>query len=255
MTQDEAFRKLNVTVDLIPPGSSNRPGTRIRPTFVTLHNTANAAAGADAAMHARYLRGADARARRVSWHFTVDDERVFKHLPTNELGWHAGPGNSRSIGIEVCENRGIDTAAAIDRAALLTALMMVFYGIGPENVVTHQKWTGKDCPRVILRRRGGFDAFRDRAAIYAEELGAARERDAREGADLEAVPAEAGDDLAGFDLAMLADPDDAGAPGGGEDRIARLERLVGRLTLEIHDLREALEEARGTARTLELEAD
>jgi hypothetical protein len=256
MTQEEAFEKLNISVDLIPAGSSNRPGTRLRPTFVTIHNTANASPGANAAMHARYVKGADARARRVSWHFTVDDKRVFKHLPTNEVGWHAGPGNSRSIGIEVCENRGIDTAAVIDRAALLTALMMLAYGIGRDGVVTHQRWTGKDCPRVILRRKGGFDAFRDRAAAYLDELrpAAGPMLDALESAA--AAPDETAESS---DLLMLVDQDEATAadtaPTSDGDRVALLERLVVRLTVENQTLREALEAAEGAAREAEYEAD
>jgi len=247
MTQEEAFQKLNISVDLIPAGSSNRPGTRLVPTFVTIHNTANPAPGADAAMHARYVKGADARARKVSWHFTVDDRRVFKHLPTNERGWHAGPGNSQSIGIEVCENKGIDTAAAIDRAALLTALMMVAYDIEAENVVTHQSWTGKDCPRVILRRKGGFDAFRARAATYVEELAATRDA---------ATPVNGSGGPPGSGLPVLVDRGgETSGPAGGGDRLAQLERLVVRLALENQGLREALEEVQGTARESELEAD
>jgi N-acetylmuramoyl-L-alanine amidase CwlA len=252
MTQEEAFEKLDISVDLIPAGSSNRPGTRLRPTFVTIHNTGNASPGANAAMHARYVKGADARARRVSWHFTVDDKRVFKHLPTNEVAWHAGPGNSRSIAIEVCENRGIDTAAAIDRAALLTALMMLAYGIGRDGVVTHQKWTGKDCPRVILRRKGGFEAFRDRAAAYLDELRPPLD----EAAESAAAPDET---VESPDLAMLADQDEATAtdtpPTSDGDRVALLERLVVRLTVENQVLREALEAAEGAARESEYEAD
>lgn len=255
MTQEEAFEKLNISVDLIPAGSSNRPGTRLRPTFVTIHNTGNASAGADAAMHARYVKGADARARRVSWHFTVDDKRVFKHLPTNEVAWHAGPGNSRSIAIEVCENRGIDTAAVIDRAALLTALMMLAYGIGRDGVVTHQKWTGKDCPRVILRRKGGFEAFRDRAAAYLDELRPAPGPvlDAGKSA---AAPEET---VESSDLPMLVDQDEDTAvdtsPTSDGDRVALLERLVVRLTVENQVLREALDAAEGAARESEYEAD
>jgi len=256
MTQDEAIEKLNINVDLIPAGSSNRPGTRITPTFITIHNTSNPARGADAAMHARYVKGPDARARQVSWHFTVDDRRVFKHLPTNEKGWHAGPGNSKSIGIEVCENQGIDTEAAIDRAALLTALMMLAYGIGADKVVPHQAWTGKDCPHVILRRKGGFDAFRERAAAYAEELGGSAER-ALEPAAFATAPEGESYGSPGSDLLMLADSDETGVDVSvdGADRVAQLEKLVVHLALENHSLREALEGAHGTAREMEFEAE
>lgn len=249
MTQEEAIQKLNITADLIPAGNSNRPGTRISPTHITIHNTSNPAAGADAAMHARYVKGPDARARQVSWHFTVDDKVVYKHLPTNEKGWHAGGGNSRSIGIEVCENKGINAAAAADRAALLAALMMLAYGIPRENVVTHKFWTGKDCPRVLLREPGGFDAFRDRAARYLEELTPARTFKSFASLDAGGENASADEEqLLGAALLAHADMDDGGmasAPPAGreenDDRVADLERMVGRLTMENFALRRALE--------------
>jgi hypothetical protein len=249
MTQDEAFQKLNVEVDLIPLGSSNRPRNALQPTFITIHNTANASTGADARMHARYLKGADARARKVSWHFTVDDKRCIKHLPTNERAWHAGSGNSRSVAIEVCEHKGIDKEAAIDRAGLLTAVLMLALKIPPEQIVTHQHWTGKDCPRVLLREKGGFAAFRERAAKYLTDLQSAPAAGiAPEGAMAAMAVMEESGAMAG--LLEVADTIPsltvAGAPGmlfSEGDRTAQLERLVGRLMLENQLLREGLIEA------------
>lgn len=252
MTQEEAIQKLNITVDLIPAGNSNRPGNRIRPTHITIHNTSNAKPGADAAMHARYVKGPDARAREVSWHFTVDDRRVVKHLPTNEKGWHAGKGNPVSIGIEICEHQGIDQRAANDRAALLTALMMLAYGIPAERVVSHQSWTGKNCPHLLLRQQGGFEAFRNRAAAFRQELQSAAPADL---AGMSALDEGATEDAgtAGaefvFELSALADLDDrsafeapaeaiAGDEGTGGDYVAQLERMVGRLTMENQMLRQ-----------------
>jgi N-acetylmuramoyl-L-alanine amidase len=268
MTQDEALQRLNITVDLIPSSASNRPGTKISPTHITIHNTSNTAKGANAAMHAQYVKGPDARAREVSWHFTVDDSRTFKHLPTNEKGWHAGNGNRVSIGIEVCEHKGINKAEAIDRAALLTALMMLAYRIPADNVVPHKFWTGKDCPRVILREPGKFQAFRERAADYLAELKAGAGggvAPANAGLEGEAAgePYEVfGDDTVSPALAAVIDV--AEGPGvamagyeavGADDQIARMERLIGRLTLENDALRRALAELQGTASGVEPETD
>ncbi|HYR08890.1 MAG TPA: N-acetylmuramoyl-L-alanine amidase, partial [Longimicrobium sp.] len=244
-----AIQQLNITVDLIPQGSSNRPGIKISPTHITIHNTSNDAKGADAAMHARYVKGADARARQVSWHFTVDDKRTFKHLPTNEKGWHAGKGNGVSIGIEVCENKGINKAAVIDRAALLTALMMLAYRIPRDNVVPHKFWTGKDCPRVLLREAGGFDSFRDRAAGFLAQLqGGPAGGVAPEGMDVSAFPSFE-DTAVSPELAAFVDEAEAPAmafgPAGYEDPIAQMERMIGRLALENYQLKQALEQAQG----------
>ena len=76
-------------------------------------------------MHSRYIKGADARSRSVSWHFTVDDTQIIQHLPTNEVAWHAGPnGNSQSIGIELCVNSDGDFQKAKANAAWLVKRLM-----------------------------------------------------------------------------------------------------------------------------------
>lgn len=248
LTLDDANARLNMEIDLIPAGSSNRPGGSIRPTFITIHNTSNASAGADARMHSQYVKGADARARKVSWHFTVDDTRCIKHLPTTEIGWHAGGGNSRSIGIEICENSDINQEAVLDRAALLTALMMRSLGITTtEKIVPHQFWTGKDCPHVVLRLPGGFDGFRQRAKQYLDELSAP-------GGMLAGVDAGLG--VPGTDLGTLGELSDqleamdADAGAGvattastTADDIADLQRIIGQLTLENYRLKKAIESA------------
>ena len=160
MRLDEAFQKLNIIQDFIPAGNSNRPGRRLRPSHITIHNTDNTGRGADAAAHAKYVKGADARKRKVSWHFTVDDKAIFQSLPTGEIGWHAGRGNSKSIGIEICMHTGMSEAKAYERAALLTAVLASQHGISVRNgIVQHNDWTGKNCPRVLRAKRNGWSTF------------------------------------------------------------------------------------------------
>ncbi len=173
MTFDEAIAKLAIEQDPIPTGASNRPGTPIAPKFVTIHNTDNESPGADARAHGRYQRSADARARKVSWHFTVDDVRVVQSLPTTEMGWHAGSGagNASSIGVEICMNKGLDEAAAYDRAALLAAWLCRTHGlIVPDALKQHHDWSGKDCPRVLRARRGGWANFCTAATAHYDAL-------------------------------------------------------------------------------------
>jgi N-acetylmuramoyl-L-alanine amidase CwlA len=160
MQLDQAFRDLNIVQDFIPTTNSNRPGTRLKPTHITIHNTDNASPGADAAAHARYVKGADAQARQVSWHYTVDDRTIYQSLPVNEVGWHSGPGNSKSIGIEICMHRGMNEAQAYDRAALLVAVLALQNGISvPDRIVQHHSWTGKHCPRVLRDKPHGWSGF------------------------------------------------------------------------------------------------
>ncbi|EJB01764.1 N-acetylmuramoyl-L-alanine amidase [Rhizobium leguminosarum bv. trifolii WSM597] len=173
MRIDQAYTHLNIIRDYIPEGNSNRPGTKLSPSMITIHNTDNDQPGANAAAHAKYQKGADARARQVSWHFTVDDGPVYQSLPTNEVGWHAGShtGNASSIGIEICMNPGLDTQVAYDSAALLTAVLAYQNRIAvPKGIVQHHYWTGKNCPRVLRERAGGWEAFLIEVIQYARDL-------------------------------------------------------------------------------------
>ena len=143
---------MQIIQDFIPIGGKNRPGYQMSPEYITIHNTANADKGANAEMHARYVKNP---ATAVSWHYTVDDgETIYQHLPTNESGFHAGDGagmgNRKSIGIEICENIGIDQDKANDNAVWLIQKLMKEHNISIANVVPHQKWSGKDCPHKLL---------------------------------------------------------------------------------------------------------
>ncbi len=143
------------------------------PAAITIHNTDNTNPGANAAAHARYQKGADARARQVSWHYTVDDTSVYQSLPTNEIGWHAGDGvgNANSIGVEICMNADLDEPAAYERAALLTALLAFQHGIGvPEQIKQHHDWSGKNCPRILRERPGAWKSFLDRVKQLRQDL-------------------------------------------------------------------------------------
>lgn len=152
---------MQIKQDFVPKNQSNRPGFPMNPRYITVHNTANTSRGADAQMHARYIKNP---LTHVSWHFTVDDgEIIYQHLPTNENGWHAGDGrdgtgNRKSIGIEICENVDGNLGEAIDHAVWLIKRLMKEHNIPIENVVPHKKWSGKNCPRKILPTWSNFIA-------------------------------------------------------------------------------------------------
>ncbi|MED3600969.1 N-acetylmuramoyl-L-alanine amidase [Bacillus subtilis] len=131
----------------------------MNPLYITVHNTSNTAKGADAASHARYVKNPETA---TSWHFTVDDEKIYQHLPLNENGWHAGDGNGtgnrKSIGIEICENSDGDFEKAVSNAQWLIKKLMKEQGISFANVVPHKHWSGKECPRKLLDRWDSFKA-------------------------------------------------------------------------------------------------
>lgn len=163
---------MNIIQDFIPKGAKNRPGTKLTgPLFITIHDTANASKGANALMHAKYLKGTDAANRQASWHFTVDDTNIVQHLPLDEVGWHAGDGakgqgNTSSIAIEICENADGDRAKAEDNAAKLTAFLLKELNLAIDKVVQHNKWSGKNCPHIIRGRKDGWSGFLAKVQEY-----------------------------------------------------------------------------------------
>lgn len=162
------LREVRLKTDMVPRGTHGRKEVRpMTPRYITIHSTQNYSA--DASRHALALkRGALRSAKHkggnrigyLIWHFTVDDRQAIQHMPTSEQGEHAdfdGPGNRYSIGIEMCEQRGGNLNATIDRTAKLTAYLMMRNRIPLRNVVPHYHWPrpgktppNKNCPHFLL---------------------------------------------------------------------------------------------------------
>ena len=155
---------ITIQQDIIPAGRRNRPGGRNPDTYITIHETGNPDAGSDAAAHGKYLASSTGEASLTSWHYTVDDHAIVQHLPDNETAYHAGdgadgPGNTKSIGIEICVNSDGDFEQAKANAAALVRLLMSEHGIPLANVVQHNHWNGKNCPATIRATPGAWEAF------------------------------------------------------------------------------------------------
>jgi N-acetylmuramoyl-L-alanine amidase len=155
---------VNIIHDFIPEGRKNRPGYKIiGPEYITIHSTGNTNKGANAAAHGSYLRGAAANVP-ASWHYTVDDKEIRQHLPLDEVGWHAGdgnngPGNRKSIAIEICENQDGNAERAIKNAAWLAAYLLKRFGLGIDRIKQHYDWSGKNCPRLLRSKPNGWNDF------------------------------------------------------------------------------------------------
>ena len=177
---------LNLSQMIVPAGKYGRRKVfPLRASYITIHSTDNR--NATALQHARGMASGNFRGRSkwnrtgyLTWHFTVDDVQALQSLPLSIQGEHAdhdGPGNTSSVGIEICEFRSSSRqAAAIDRAARLTAYVMHQTGVPLDHVVPHYHWpqrhfhnNQKNCPRILLQ--GGrpgprWDAFLQRVKSY-----------------------------------------------------------------------------------------
>lgn len=150
--------KYNVSIrqNMIPIKRPNRPGKKNSMQYITIHETGNYTKKADANAHANYLR---TTSEKVSWHYTVDDKEAVQHLPDYETAFHAGTtaGNTSSIGIEICVNADCDFDKAAKNAAALVRKLRAEHDIPIGNVVQHNYWSGKNCPKSL--RKSGWTDF------------------------------------------------------------------------------------------------
>lgn len=167
LRQSPAPDAVNLRQMIVPAGRYGRHiEFPLHATYITIHSTDNP--NATALQHARGMAAGAFRGKSkwnrtgyLTWHFTVDDVQAIQSLPLDIQGEHAdhdGQGNVTSIGIEICELRDPRRqAAAIDRAARLTAWLMKEKGIPLDHVVPHYHWPQyhfhgyqKNCPRILL---------------------------------------------------------------------------------------------------------
>ena len=76
----------------------------------------------------------------------------------NRIANHGG--NTHSIGIESCVNRGSDIYLTIQRLAKLVAKLLDENNLGFDRIVQHHYFSGKDCPQT-MRTEGYWEHFLD----------------------------------------------------------------------------------------------
>lgn len=118
------------------------------PEYITIHSTGNP--DSTAQNEADYVcYNSD---RQASFHYVCDDKQIICVLPPDEVAWHAGDGrngtgNTKSIAIEICESG--DRKKAVMNTVKLTKFLMDEHNIPIDHVVQHNKWSGKNCPRIL----------------------------------------------------------------------------------------------------------
>src|SRR5699024_287778 len=127
--------------------------------YITIHETDNTNKGADADAHARLQ--ANGNSRSASWHYQVDDKEIVQSFSDDKQCWAAGDGrgngNLNSIHIEICVNSDGNFKKAVANAVKLVEILMDKYNIPVKNVVQHNHWSNKNCPRNL--RSGAKGVF------------------------------------------------------------------------------------------------
>lgn len=170
----KSFDGIDIYQSFIPKGKRNRPGYYNPIDYITVHNTGNYAETADADNHIGFLNNTQSL---VSWHYTVDDEKIVQHIPDRESAYHAtdgaGPGNRKSIGVEICVNGNDDDRLrkATDRAAKLIANLCRTYDLDASAIKQHHYfYNKKNCPEELRSGRPyTWDTFIHKVEEYMKE--------------------------------------------------------------------------------------
>lgn len=155
---------MQIIQDFIPIGRKNRPAGKNPIKYITIHNTGNSGIGSGAKSHSSYIKSDTAANLPVSWHYTVDDKLIYQHLPDAETAYHAGdgsgPGNTQSIGIEICQNNDGNLLAATENTVNLVVALCKKYNIPTSNIVQHKHWSNKGCPGMLIANKPySWDTF------------------------------------------------------------------------------------------------
>ena len=159
------IEEIPIYTDFLPEGSRARPDGTREIKYLVIHETDNTSAGATAAAHNSFIhQNANAEEGIVSWHYTVDENEIYHHLPDDEPAYHAGDrmeengGNKNGVGIEMCVNEGGNYEQTLINTQKLCARLLLEYGLTPKAMRKHQDFSGKVCPSRLIEA-GRWEAF------------------------------------------------------------------------------------------------
>lgn len=168
-----SFKNLNIIEEIVPVDTNKftgqvatkamlaeaeplklvRPGILLEELkYIIYHDTGNANEGANAKNHAEYMVSQYNRtARARSWHYTVADDVIYHHIPTNEVTWQGDSyeAYAKSIGIETCIDYGSDLYKTWQNMAKLLAKLLKENNLNINSIKQHYDMSGKNCPQTL----------------------------------------------------------------------------------------------------------
>jgi N-acetylmuramoyl-L-alanine amidase len=123
-----------------------RPGTKITPTIIIIHSTANPTS--TAANERNWLVNMS-NDRSASWNYAVDETGAVEAIPAGELSYNTldARANHASISIEICESG--DRVKTLRNAVDLVCSLMGQWNIPIDNVKRHGDFQNKNCPGIL----------------------------------------------------------------------------------------------------------
>ena len=154
-----------LTIRVSHASGPNLPKLPMIARYITVHETANTAVGANAEMHRRFVANGGGSSA-VSFHYAVDDREAVEIESPAFVCWHAGDGsngtgNRQAIAIETCVNSDGNWDQTLSNLVELVQILMTRHNIPIERVVQHNHFSGKDCPTRI-RHSGIWSELKER---------------------------------------------------------------------------------------------
>jgi len=139
-------------IDHIPLSKTHRPGIKISPTSICIHNTGNPKS-TDTNEQA-WLENSINNVY-ASAHIFVDEDSATECIPLNEMAYHSGnqKGNLKSISIEICEVGNYEKT--LQNVKELVVKMLKERNWNTTNLNRHFDWSGKICPRKFAENNWG----------------------------------------------------------------------------------------------------
>src|SRR5690554_3671603 len=137
--------------NLVPSKTARKvtSGTGNSKRKICIHETDNMRAGANADAHSRLQYNGNSR--KASWHWQVDDKEAVQSFTHDWRCWAAGnaKGNNEAIHIEICVNSDGNYLKAVENTAKLVAKIMKEENLTLNDLVQHNDYSGKNCPRIM----------------------------------------------------------------------------------------------------------
>lgn len=151
----------------------NRPRKKmVQLKGIVVHWTSNTNRGADAVANRNYFNTTH---HAASAHYIVDDKRIIRCIPDDEIAYHVGAGRYTSlgnsmrsgkhspnfflIGIEMCVNNDGDWRKTYQATVELAAYLLRKHNLTADSLYRHFDITGKECPKMMLEEKA-WNAFK-----------------------------------------------------------------------------------------------
>lgn len=137
------------------------------PEYLTIHSTGNLKS---TAQNERDNLNRATNTSTTGFHIVVDELQAIECIPLNKVAYHAGdgangPGNSKSIGLEICESG--NRTKTIENVIEVTAKILNQYNWGIDKLKRHYDWSGKNCPRILSANNWKeWEVFKTKVQAY-----------------------------------------------------------------------------------------